>query len=140
VSLNFKISEVTISKTFNKIEPYRNIVINDRVVDKLVSKIDADAKKQKLSDEVKARMTKFGISYEEDKIDHVKINILDDDEDLEFNEDDLIESDKIDKLDELLYNAKYMTIDDDFDILVKSQALMKDISKKITKKVIMDLD
>jgi hypothetical protein len=82
----FSISEVTISKTFKEILPYKNILINDDITDKIVIKINNDMKKEEVPLEVLERMKKLGITTNNNII--TKQEVTD-----EYNFDDIIEDD-----------------------------------------------
>ena len=82
----FSISEVTISKTFKEILPYKNILINDDITDKIVIKINNDMKKEEVPLEVLERMKKLGITTNNNII--IKQEVTD-----EYNFDDIIEDD-----------------------------------------------
>lgn len=61
LATEFKISEVTILKTFKEIEPYKHVLINNNATEKIVLKINDDLKQETIPDEILNRMKKFGI-------------------------------------------------------------------------------
>ena len=65
VSLNFDISEVTITKTYKKIELYKKILINDVLVNKILERVDRESKKVETPDGVKNRMKQFGMTMDD---------------------------------------------------------------------------
>jgi len=81
VSINFDISEVTVSKTYKKIEKYKNILIDDTMVDNILNKIADDANDASTSPEIIERMKKFGMidsdNVDIDISDNVDIDISD---------------------------------------------------------------
>jgi transcription initiation factor TFIIB len=60
----FGISNVTISKTYKKLEKIKHILIDDEKVEKLIKKINKLNEEQQISDIIKKRMEKFGINTE----------------------------------------------------------------------------
>ena len=105
VSMNFDISEVTITKTYKKIEQYKKILVNDKLVDKIVAKINIEAKKVETPEGVVTRMKQFGMTMDDvvggsgrDGINEENLDLKDEnldleDEDLEFEDDTSISSD-----------------------------------------------
>ena len=58
----FGVSNVTISKTYKKLEHIKHILTDDEKVNKIMEKINVLHKEQEISDEIKQRMEKFGIN------------------------------------------------------------------------------
>jgi hypothetical protein len=71
----FGVSNVTISKTYKKLEKIKHILIDDLKVDKLIQKINKLNDEQELSEDIKKRMEKFGIKC--DTIDVIVNNKID---------------------------------------------------------------
>jgi transcription initiation factor TFIIIB Brf1 subunit/transcription initiation factor TFIIB len=70
----FGVSNVTISKTYKKLEKIKHILIDDLKVDKLIKKINKLNDEQELSEDIKKRMKLFGIKCEEDDTNNIIIN------------------------------------------------------------------
>lgn len=58
----FGVSNVTIGKTYKKLEKIKHILIDDDKVNKIVKKIEKINEEVQISDEIKKRMEKFGIN------------------------------------------------------------------------------
>lgn len=67
LSQEFDLSEVTLTKAYNKIEKYRKALLNDEITDKLVKKLEAIRINHEVPDAIKERLKKFE-SIEEPKI------------------------------------------------------------------------
>ena len=80
----FGVSNVTISKTYKKLEKIKHILIDDEKVEKLYQKISKLNEAQELSNDIKKRMEKFGITHENTHID--KQNNFDIDDSSEIND------------------------------------------------------
>lgn len=59
IAKKFGISEVTVIKTYKKIEQYKNILTNDELVDKISLLIDEDKKKLQMPEKLKLMYTKM---------------------------------------------------------------------------------
>lgn len=59
LSNKFKVSEVTITKTYRKIEQYKRALIDDKMTDKLVKMIDQNKQNDKIPNTVLERFKKF---------------------------------------------------------------------------------
>ena len=59
ISLKFNVSEVILTKTFGKIEIYKNIVINDEITNELVKSLTKTREKTSVPDFVTERLKKF---------------------------------------------------------------------------------
>ena len=72
----FGVSNVTISKTYKKLEKIKHILIDDEKVNKLITKINKLNEEQQLTEDIKKRMEKFGINNNEhnEHIEHVTHN------------------------------------------------------------------
>jgi transcription initiation factor TFIIIB Brf1 subunit/transcription initiation factor TFIIB len=62
LSIEFEVSEVTISKTFKKLEQYKEIICNNKISDDIIEKIDLTNNSNEISDVLLERMKKFGIN------------------------------------------------------------------------------
>ena len=60
----FGVSNVTISKTYKKLEKIKHILIDDEKVEKIYKKIVKLNEAHELSEDIKKRMEKFGISHD----------------------------------------------------------------------------
>ena len=60
----FGVSNVTISKTYKKLEKIKHILIDDEKVEKIYQKILKLNEAHELSEDIKKRMEKFGISHD----------------------------------------------------------------------------
>lgn len=74
LSNKFKVSEVTITKTYRKIEQYKKILIDDKVTDKLVEMIKQNKENDKIPDSILERFKKFDIKLDEMKLDDEDID------------------------------------------------------------------
>jgi transcription initiation factor TFIIIB Brf1 subunit/transcription initiation factor TFIIB len=75
--LMFGVSEVTISKTYKKIEKIKNILTDDQEIDKLIIKIknkQDSCEKEEINPALLERMKKFGIKVDNSEIKEVKVN------------------------------------------------------------------
>lgn len=94
ISKAFGISEITIMKTYKKIEEYKNILNNDETINKIINKKNEIVQKKTIPPEVLERMKRYGIKIDEENKD---IDI-----DSEFKK--ILEYQK--SLEELLFNTK----------------------------------
>jgi transcription initiation factor TFIIB len=62
LSKEFDVSEVTIIKTYKKIEKYKKALLNDKITDKLVKKIKKNIKNDEIPDNVLERLKRFNIT------------------------------------------------------------------------------
>jgi transcription initiation factor TFIIIB Brf1 subunit/transcription initiation factor TFIIB len=113
LAIKFKVSEVTISKTYKKIEPYKKALVNNELTDKIVKMIQESMDQDFIPDEITDRLKKFAPA----KVLETKIPVDvkqkgddSDDEIYDYYDDDENEfgSESDDNLDNLL-----CTIDDD---------------------------
>lgn len=58
----FEVSDVTITKAYKKIYAYKNVLANDKTVNKIIKKMKEDERKHVISKELYERMKKFKIS------------------------------------------------------------------------------
>jgi transcription initiation factor TFIIIB Brf1 subunit/transcription initiation factor TFIIB len=97
----FGVSNVTISKTYKKLEKIKHILIDDNKVNKLVDKIKTLNEEQELTNDIKIRMEKFNINLKHnEKITNKQI----DDSDLESNKSEKSDDNK--KLKIIVKNKK----------------------------------
>lgn len=82
LSNKFKVSEVTITKTYKKIEQYKKILIDDKLTDKLVEIIKKNKEASKIPDSILERFKKFDI----------KIDTKDDKDNKENNKENIKEN------------------------------------------------
>ena len=71
----FGVSNVTIGKTYKKLEKIKHILIDDDKVNKIVDKINILNKELVISDEIKERMKKFGINSDSNVNSYVISNV-----------------------------------------------------------------
>jgi transcription initiation factor TFIIB len=62
LALKFNVSEVTISKTYQEIEKYKNVLVDDILTDKLIKRHNEEAEDESIPDIVKQRMLKFAVN------------------------------------------------------------------------------
>ena len=106
----FGVSNVTISKTYKKLEKIKHILIDDIKVNKLVEKIKKLNEEQELTNDIKLRMEKFNIDLKNNE----KITNKQIDSDLESN--------------------KSESVDNKLKIIVKNKKDVKMPLKKLNKK------
>lgn len=82
LSNKFKVSEVTITKTYRKIEQYKRILIDDDMTDKLVELIKQNKEKDKIPDNIIERFKKFDIKVNDKNSEY-------DESDMEYDSEDL---------------------------------------------------
>lgn len=82
----FEVSEVTIGKTYKKIEPYRHIVCNNQATSDIVENIDTSPDTSHLTNELLNRMKQFGIGIEETICDEIDVDNIDNKLDDSINE------------------------------------------------------
>lgn len=87
----FGVSNVTISKTYKKLEKIKHILIDNDKVNKLVEKIKKLNEEQELTNDIKLRMEKFNINLKHNE----KITNKQIDSDLESNKSDKSENNKL---------------------------------------------
>lgn len=75
IAYEFSLSEVTISKTYKELEACKNVLLNSNKVNNIVKKVNEEAEKEEISDEIIERMKKFGILPEEQSLDINSKNI-----------------------------------------------------------------
>jgi len=63
----FGVSNVTISKAYKKLEQLKHILIDDEKVNKLVKKLNELNDQTQISEDIKKRMDKFGISHKNEE-------------------------------------------------------------------------
>ncbi|MBM3203395.1 transcription initiation factor IIB family protein, partial [Candidatus Woesearchaeota archaeon] len=74
VAMVFNISDMTITKVYKEIEPYKYIVVDNNLTDIVCQKINAQTQSQEISSEIAERMKKFGINEQDtfsEKIDKI---------------------------------------------------------------------
>ena len=64
LATEFEVSEVTISKTYKKIEPYRDIINDVNATNKIANKIDKQSKDVVMTQEILDKMKLFGINID----------------------------------------------------------------------------
>ena len=87
----FGVSNVTISKTYKKLEKIKHILIDNNKVNKLVEKIKKLNDEQELTNDIKLRMEKFNIDLKNNE----KITNKQIDSDLESNKSDKSDNNKL---------------------------------------------
>jgi transcription initiation factor TFIIIB Brf1 subunit/transcription initiation factor TFIIB len=87
----FGVSNVTISKTYKKLEKIKHILIDNNKVNKLVEKIKKLNDEQELTNDIKLRMEKFNINLKHNE----KITNKQIDSDLESNKSDKSDNNKL---------------------------------------------
>ena len=107
IATRFGVSEVTVIKTYRKIEHYKNILTNDELTDKIAILLDEDKKKLLMPDKLKQRYNK--IISEGDNKD--KNNNISDEEYISDDDSDDDDSDD----DDLVFNITDNDIDDYID-------------------------
>jgi transcription initiation factor TFIIB len=105
----FGVSNVTISKTYKKLEKIKHILIDDDKVEKLYQKILKLNEAQELSEDIKKRMEKFGVlQNNNDKKQEINSDNLDESDDL-YEFDDTSSDDEIKQ--QIIIKNKNKTID-----------------------------
>lgn len=97
IAKQFSVSEVTVAKAFKKLEPYRDILLNDQVVDDIAKLLDKEEKDSKIPDTLKSKMVTFN---NEAVLGNIK--------DVKFNIGDSVDK-YIDTLDEIVENSSTYT-------------------------------
>jgi transcription initiation factor TFIIIB Brf1 subunit/transcription initiation factor TFIIB len=95
ISKGFGISEITIMKTYKKIEEYKHILNDDETINKIMNKKSEMVQKKTIPPEVLEKMKQYGIKIEEEVTPDIDI-------DVEFKK--ILENQK--ELDALLFNTK----------------------------------
>jgi transcription initiation factor TFIIB len=98
IANKFGISEVTVIKTYKKIEEYKNILINDELTDKIVNLLNEERKKMEVPNKLKEMYKKFNMEK-----DDIIPNYIDDDSDEYLSDDDS---------DEYIFKITYNNIDE----------------------------
>ena len=111
IATKFGVSEVTVIKTYKKIEEYKNILTNDELTDKISVLIEEDRKKLKMPEKLKLMYDKIKVN--EDEIPDEEYFSDDDDDDDEndyvfkITDDDI--DDYINNINIDLYNSFSIT-------------------------------
>jgi transcription initiation factor TFIIIB Brf1 subunit/transcription initiation factor TFIIB len=108
LALQFKVSEVTLTKTYKKLEQYKKALINDDLTDKLVQLIKEEETNEIIPDFIKNKCEEFN------KIETNNDNTIDNDEELYYeNEMELTEEDDVYELEDYdyMFDSNYKPID-----------------------------
>jgi len=98
LSVKFDVSDVTLTKTYKKIERVLKFIDDDNAIDQIIKKINLDSKKNVMSEETKARMKLFEITTDEDEDDKLcndfdNLSVSSDVSDFSDIDDEVIEED-----------------------------------------------
>lgn len=108
IATQFNISEVTITKIYKKIWQFRHIINNNDIVDKIIKENTFENDNSIIPENVKIRMKKFGIIYDDELINSDKILI----ENLDNDNLDRILKNNLDDINNklIMHNLNYMNI------------------------------
>lgn len=110
ISMLFEISEVTLNKTYKKLEEYKSIILNNDTTNNMLDKINIEKQNITVPQEILDRMKNFGISnniiVEPESCDNEEY-YQEDYSDTEIIEDNIkSDNDKINNLISIVYNSK----------------------------------
>lgn len=144
LSQQFNVSEVTIAKTYKKIEPYRDIITDSKATEKIWTNVDSQKNTLVISSEMEERMKKFNItldgettkeSFSKNKVNDTNIiddifDIIDDDEMCDEDDDIFDDLDYGDVYDEVKESLSKIQISDDFSELDYIHTLLVESNSK----------
>lgn len=128
----FGVSNVTISKTYKKLEKIKHILIDDEKVDKLVEKIKQLNADQILTDDIKNRMDKFNVDLS--KNEKVSNKQIDDIQETDNSDLESYKSYKSDESEETVYKIKINNVKIDNTKIQSSEKPKKLTNNKLIKK------
>jgi transcription initiation factor TFIIIB Brf1 subunit/transcription initiation factor TFIIB len=138
LSQKFEVSEVTITKTYKKIDQYKHILIDDVVTNNMLIEMNEKVKDIVMSDKLKERFKKYNIANEQNlnikEKDEINIIDLEDSENLEDFEDseDLDELEDLDDFDDLNYEISEQKIQEMYEDIEKNNEHYNKILNKYT--------
>jgi len=124
LSQQFNVSEVTIAKTYKKIEPYRDIIVDTTATEKIWKKVDSQKDSYNVSPEMLERMKKFGLAPDGTELN--KDEFDDDISEFDFEED---EFDSNDEFLDFAEDVLHISIGDDMEDLSKIHAYISHFTK-----------